>query len=81
MPVQRRMKARKERDKACVSCPYGTKASEHPHPFGNHTLPVVEPEDVILHEEASLLVGHQLKHLYPKIKSSQTSIPKCKIQL
>jgi hypothetical protein len=25
--------------------------------------PVVEPEYVVLHEEASLLVGHQLKHL------------------
>jgi hypothetical protein len=29
----------------------------------NLLLAVVEPEYVILHEEASLLVGHQLKHL------------------
>jgi len=53
----------------------GIKASaEHRLPFGTHTLPaiasaVVEPEYVILHEEAPLLVGYQLKHLHSKIES------------
>lgn len=57
-----------ESEKARASI-HGAKASKHPHPFGNPTRPfsallsVVEPEYVILHEEASLLVGHQLKHL------------------
>jgi len=46
----------------------------HRLPFGTHTLPViasavVEPEYVILHEEAPLLVGYQLKHLHSKIES------------
>jgi len=41
---------------------------------GTHMLPViasavVEPEYVILHEEAPLLVGYQLKHLHSKIES------------
>ena len=53
----------------------GIKASaQHRLPFGTHTLPaiasaVVEPEYVILHEEAPLLVGYQLKHLHSKIES------------
>jgi hypothetical protein len=52
----------------------GVKASdEHPLPFGNPTQPlvstVVEPKYVVLHEEASLLVGHQLKHLQSQGRS------------